>query len=169
MQTQAVFEKVSLEQFIKDWKEAFPEDIDNNGFIIEIYEGIKLPKRGTRKSAAYDFFLPMDANFVRNTGMLIPTGIRCVNMAGDEVLQIYPRSGLGAKYGFVPMNLVGIIDADYADSDNEGHILMKMKSDYSFKLDKGKAFCQGIISKYGITADDNATGIRTGGFGSTSK
>lgn len=51
MQTQAVFEKVSFEQFMKDWVKAFPEDEDNEEFITEIYEGIKLPERSTSKSA----------------------------------------------------------------------------------------------------------------------
>ena len=83
---------------------------------------------------------------------------------------MYPRSGLGTKYGFVPVNLTGIIDADYADSKNEGHILMKMRNgDDGLELDAGKAFCQGIFSKYGTTADDNVTEVRNGGFGSTNK
>lgn len=167
METTAVFEKVSFEQFMKDWVKAFPEDEDNEEFITEIYEGIKLPERSTSKSAGYDFFLPMDVSFSADGEMLIPTGIRCVNMADDDVLKIYPRSGLGTKYGFVPVNLVGIIDADYADSDNEGHIFMKMKSDCELELDVGMAFCQGIICKYGITANDNTTKIRNGGFGSS--
>lgn len=171
METTAIFEKVSFEQFMKDWVKAFPEDEDNEEFITEIYEGIKLPERSTSKSAGYDFFLPMDVNFSADGEMLIPTGIRCVNMADDDVLKIYPRSGLGTKYGFVPMNLTGIIDADYADSENEGHIHMKMKNgDEELELDAGKAFCQGIFSKYGTTADDKATEeVRNGGFGSTNK
>ena len=34
---------------------------------------------------------------------------------------------------------------------------------------RGEAFAQGIITQYFITEDDNADGIRNGGFGSTSK
>lgn len=171
MRTRAKFEKVSFEQFMKDWVKTFPEDENNKEFIVEIYEGIKLPERSTSKSAGYDFFIPMDVDFAKNTEMLIPTGIRCVNMADDDVLKIYPRSGLGTKYGFVPMNLTGIIDADYADSKNEGHINMRMKNgDEELELDAGKAFCQGIFSKYGTTADDKTTEeVRNGGFGSTNK
>lgn len=169
MQTQARFEKVSFGQFMKDWVKVFPEDEDNEEFIVEIYEGIKLPERSTSKSAGYDFFIPMDINFAENTEIIIPTGIRCVNMADDDVLKMYPRSGLGTKYGFVPVNLTGIIDADYADSENEGHILMKMRNDDELELDAGKAFCQEIFSKYATTADDNVTEIRNGGFGSTNK
>ena len=37
------------------------------------------------------------------------------------------------------------------------------------ELKEGTAFCQGIFSEYGITVDDEATAVRNGGFGSTSK
>ena len=36
-------------------------------------------------------------------------------------------------------------------------------------LKKGDAFSQGIFLQYGITEDDDAEGVRNGGFGSTSK
>ena len=62
---------------------------------------------------------------------------------------MYPRSSFGTKYGFVPCNLTGIIDADYYNSDNEGHIMMKMKNGNTpFTLETGTAFCQGIILNY---------------------
>ena len=79
MQTQATFEKVSFEQFMKDWVKVFPEDEDNKEFITEIYERIKLPERSTSKSAGYDFFIPMDVDFAENTEMVIPTGIKNVS------------------------------------------------------------------------------------------
>ena len=41
------------------------------------------------------------------------------------VLAIFPRSGLGFKYRLQLNNTVGIIDSDYFNSDNEGHILLK--------------------------------------------
>jgi len=85
------------------------------------------------------------------------------------VLMMYPRSGLGTKYRFCPSNLTGIIDADYAESDNEGHIFMKMVNDglKVVDLNKGKAFCQGILLRYGVTKDDDTNTQRNGGFGST--
>ena len=101
----------------------------------------------------------------------IPTGIR-VQMDEGWVLQIYPRSGLGFKYRLQMNNTVGIIDSDYFFSDNEGHILVKMLNDgregKRVELAAGMAFAQGIFMEYGITEDDEAEGIRNGGFGSTS-
>lgn len=169
MNTKARFEKVSLKRFIKDYKNTFTHNVHNDNYICEIYNKIKLPERSTIKSAGYDFYMPFYEVISYSEGIMIPTGIRCVNMADDEVLMIYPRSGLGSKYRFVPANLVGIIDADYADSDNEGHIFMKMVNDGSetLYLDQGKAFCQGIITKFCITDNKYVTRVRNGGFGST--
>jgi len=163
------FEKVSLEQFKEDWVKIFPEDKQNNKYIENIYNNIKLPKRATSKSAGYDFFIPMDAIFSIGGDMIIPTGIRCTNMPVREVLMIYPRSGLGSKYRFILANLTAIIDADYADSDNEGHIFIKMVNDGDEEiiLDSGKAFCQGILLPYDVTIDDDNNKLRNGGFGST--
>ena len=43
------------------------------------------------------------------------------------------------------------------------------KQDKTLTVKKGQGFMQGIFSEYGITADDNATAVRNGGFGSTTK
>lgn len=138
--------------------------------IKNIYDKIILPKRSTKFSAGYDFFFScMSTTVPANSEILIPTGIR-VKLDFDKVLMMYPRSGLGTKYGFVPCNLTGIIDSDYYDSDNEGHILMKMKNgDTSFMLETGTAFCQGIILNYFMVDDDSSEEVRNGGFGSTDK
>lgn len=171
MQTKAIFEKVSFEQFMKDWVKVFPDDTESTKYVRKVYNRIKLPMRSTCKSAGYDFFIPENISFVEGVELLIPTGIRLTNMADDEVLLIYPRSGLGTKYRFVLTNHTAIIDADYADSDNEGHILIKMVNDGQdeFALYNGKAFCQGIITKFCVTADDSANEVRNGGFGSSDK
>ena len=89
------------------------------------------------------------------------------------MLMAFPRSGLGFKYRLQLDNTVGIIDSDYYYSDNEGHIFLKVTNDSKTvkmcDIEKGKAFAQGIFLPYGITEDDDATGIRNGGFGSTDK
>lgn len=70
-------------------------------------------------------------------------------------------------------NTVGIIDSDYYNSDNEGHIMAKLTNDgnegKTIDIEEGKGYMQGIFVPYGITEDDDATGIRNGGFGSTTK
>lgn len=162
----AKFEKVSLEQFTKDF------DINTGLFPEEIYDGIKLPKRATKGSAGYDFYAPFDIMLKPGETIEIPTGIRS-SMEDGWVLKIYPRSGLGFKYRLQLNNTVGIIDSDYYFSDNEGHIMIKITNDSNegktVEVKKGDGFAQGIFVEYGITFDDDVSEERNGGFGSTTK
>lgn len=167
----AKFEKVSLEQFIQDWIDTFDNTYTETE-IVNIYDNIKLPKRATKGSAGYDFYTPINITLRPNETIKIPTGIRCF-MDEDWVLKLYPRSGLGFKYRLQLNNTVGIIDSDYFYSDNEGHIMAKITNDTNEDknviVEVGDGFMQGIFVQYGITFDDEADGIRNGGFGSTTK
>lgn len=164
----AKFEKVSFEQFKADWEDTFPGENDVN----EVYEGIKLPRRATTGSAGYDFYTPKAFTLKPGETIKIPTGIR-VRIDDGWVLKLYPRSGLGFKFRLQFNNTVGIIDSDYYNSSNEGHIFCKITNDSNenktIELNKGDGFCQGIFVEYGITVDDDASGKRDGGFGSTGK
>ena len=166
----AKFHKVSAERFMADWKDTFPETAEET--IADIYNTIKLPVRATAGSAGYDFFSPVDITLNPGETVKIPTGIR-VEMEQDWVLKCYPRSGLGFKYRLQLNNTVGIIDSDYFYSDNEGHIFSKITNDSneskSVSIQAGTGFMQGIFVEYGITVDDDAQGIRNGGFGSTTQ
>ena len=84
---------------------------------------------------------------------------------------MYPRSGMGFKTGIRMANTVGIIDETYCQSDNEGHIMIKMynPSNEPIIIEEGKAFCQGIITKYYICGGAESDVQRNGGFGSTDK
>ena len=133
------------------------------------YESIVLPKRATSGSAGYDFFAPYDFTLEPNEEIIIDTGIRA-KIADGWVLVILPRSGSGFKYGVRLANTAGVIDADYFNADNEGHIKIKLiggSKTYSVKA--GDAFAQGIFLPFGITEDDDCTELRRGGFGSTDK
>lgn len=168
MQRVAHFEKVSREEFVAAWINTFgPWSLER---IDEIYGAIRLPSRATSGSAGYDFYTPIDIILKPGEGMTIPTGIRAVIDPG-WVLQCYPRSGLGFRFRMQLNNTVGIIDSDYSDSDNEGHIFARITNDThegrTLKAEAGKGFMQGIFIQYGITLDDSAVGIRNGGFGST--
>lgn len=164
----ARFEKVSFERFVEDWKDTF--ETEEN--VKEIYEGIMLPKRATKGSAGYDFYSPLSFSLNPNETIKIPTGIR-VFMEEGWVLKCYPRSGLGFKYRLQMNNTVGIIDSDYYESDNEGHIFAKITNDSNenktVSIKQGEGFMQGIFVEYGITFDDEVSEQRNGGFGSTTK
>lgn len=159
------FNKVSLEQYLED----FGSDPEK---AIGLYEIIKKPKRATTYSAGYDFFAPFDFELKKGQTIKIPTGIN-VSLDNNKVLFIVPRSGLGFKYRTQLDNTIGVIDADYVHSKNEGHIFIKItndsKKDDVVKIKQGEAFAQGIILQYSITVDDelDKKDIRNGGFGST--
>ncbi len=164
----AQFLKVSEENFVNSVKEDFP--MYTEAEIRKMYEDIKLPARATRGSAGYDFYAPFDFQLSPGETIKIPTGIR-VRMEENWVLHIYPRSGLGFKYRLQLNNTVGIIDSDYFNSDNEGHMFIKLTNasneGKTLEVAKGSGFAQGIFLEYGITVDDSAEGVRNGGFGST--
>lgn len=166
----AKFEKVSLQRFVKDWVSTFPQQSVEQAILA--YEHIKLPRRATSGSAGYDFFCPVGFELPAGGTIKIPTGIRAIIEEG-WVLTLYPRSSLGFKYRFQLDNSVGVIDSDYAHSDNEGHIFLRMTNDSregkGLRLTAGTAFAQGIFLPFGITVDDDAQGVRNGGFGSTTR
>ena len=148
------FEKVSQEQFKKDWVDTFKDQAWLDSTIREIQDGIELPKRSTTGSCGYDFMIPYSIKLPVNASAKIPTGIRC-KMNDGWLLMAAPRSGLGFKYFTRFANTVGIIDSDYYNSENEGNLSAKSN------------FMQGIFLEYGITLDDDTDGVRNGGFGST--
>nr|WP_308627966.1 deoxyuridine 5'-triphosphate nucleotidohydrolase [uncultured Eisenbergiella sp.] len=166
----AKFMKVSREQFFSDFKDSFPAYTQEQ--IGGIYEVLRLPARATSGSAGYDFFTPVALELKPGETVKIPTGIRA-SMQPEWVLHLYPRSGLGFKFRLQLNNTVGIIDSDYFNSDNEGHIFAKITNDSNegkvLKLQAGEGFMQGIFLEYGITEDDDADGVRNGGFGSTTQ
>lgn len=158
----AQFLKVSEAQFREDWTKNRPD--------MSVPTEIRLPKRATVGSAGYDFFAPEAFELQPGESTLIPTGTR-VRIDEGWVLQIYPRSGLGFKYGVRLMNTVGIIDSDYFNAKNEGHIMIKLVNESpdgkTLEVKKGDAFAQGLFVQYGICVDDETDGVREGGFGST--
>ena len=168
MKRVAQFFKVSPDNFAEAMREEFSERSDEE--IREIYEKIMLPKRATRGSAGYDIYAPFSFSLGPGETIKIPTGIR-VKMDDGWVFTIYPRSGLGFKYRLQMNNTVGIIDSDYFDSDNEGHIFIKMTNatneGKTMEVPRGTGFAQGIFLEYGITVDDEASEVRNGGLGST--
>lgn len=166
----ANFEKVSLDQFQKDMIDCFGMYKFSEDEIEEMYNNIKLPTRATSGSAGYDFCCPVDIELEPNESVKFPTGIRC-RMNEGWVLMMFPRSGLGFKYYARFANTAAVIDGDYYYSDNEGHIMAKIRNEgrRNMNLKAGDRFCQGIFLPFGITDFDNATSKRNGGFGSTGK
>lgn len=155
------FEKVSKEQFAKDLKDILNLEGD-------FYDDIVLPKRATTGSAGYDFTSPVDVTIKPGEMVKIPSGLRCYIDEG-YVLNIYPRSSLGFKYQMTLANTTGIIDADYYNALNEGHIIVALvnRGNKEINIKKGDRFVQGIFYKFYTAEEEVITKVRTGGFGSS--
>ena len=153
--------------------------------IVSYYkgEGIELPKRSTAYSAGYDICAAEDTTiepyqstriasegaYLSYPSVLIPTGLK-IKLDENQFVQLVPRSSLYRKTGLIFSNSPGIIDADYyGNLDNEGHFFISVLNlgKDAVTVKKGNRIAQAIIMSYGITEDDNATGERLGGFGST--
>ncbi len=146
------------------------EQAENDGLCVG-FDCIKLPKRGTMKSAGYDVFAPYDIVLEPNEEIKVPTGIKSY-MQDGEVLMAFPRSGLGFKYYCRLSNTVGIIDQDYYNNENnEGHIFIKLRNegDKTMTIKQGDGMCQFIFMPYLLADGDNFDDgeVRKGGFGST--
>ena len=167
------FRLVSKEAYVKAMKDSFKDyEGDVVAFAESSYNDLKQPKRATIHSAGYDFFAPFKITLPAGETIKFNTGYR-VELDLDKFLMVVPRSGLGFKYRCQLDNTVGIIDADYYFSDNEGQMWVKLTNDSregkTIEIKAGEAYCQGIILQYHTTDDDDADGIRNGGFGSTTK
>lgn len=159
-----------------------------------------IPRRGTSESAGYDFKAAKDVvipshlynliqmmnevdgtpktldemktflkenKFIKPT--LVPTGIK-VYMSSNEYLGLKSRSSIPLNSLLIVANGEGIIDADYVNADNEGHIHVMFinLSPFPIKVQKGDKIAQGIFIKYETVEDDNPIqATRQGGFGST--
>ena len=137
--------------------------------------GINLPERKTKYSAAYDIEAAEDTvvpSFKK--GMkptLVKTGIKAY-MGDNEYLMLANRSSNPKKKGLILANSVGIIDKDYyGNEDNDGHIMFAFYNikEEDIEIKKGEAIGQAIFMPFLVADNDNAQGVRTGGFGSTNK
>jgi len=165
------FEKVSYRQFCDDMNNEYCR----KGWFTEdelrrLYDAIQLPARATSGSAGYDFKAPFSFQLNPGQTIKIPTGIQA-HIAEGWWLGCLPRSGLGFKYRLQLDNTMGVIDSDYSNSDNEGHIFAKITNDTKdgkmLVVHAGDRFMQAIFIPYGIVYNDSVDVVRNGGCGST--
>lgn len=128
-----------------------------------------LPKRETTHAAGYDLKVAAKTTIAPEEIKLVPTGVKAY-MQPNEVLYLYDRSSNPRKKGLVLVNSVGVIDGDYYDNaGNEGHIFAQMKNitDETVTLEVGERIVQAVFAPFLLADGDEASGQRTGGFGST--
>lgn len=135
---------------------------------------IHIPVRKTAHSAGYDVEAAEDIIIpVFKPGMkptLIPTGLKAY--CGEDEWYLLANRSSGPKKGFMMANSIGVIDSDYYENeDNDGHFYFSYFncSDKDVEVKKGDVIGQVIFQKFLVADNDSATGVRTGGFGSTDK
>ena len=133
--------------------------------------GIKLPQRGSKYSAGYDFFTPVSVTIKAGDKTLIWTDIKAYMQQG-EVLLLDVRSSIGIKKGLMLANTIGVVDADYYENtDNDGNIgiCLRNLTNEDITLEAGERIAQGIFIPYLVADNGNTDDERTGGIGSTGK
>ncbi|TPR16703.1 MULTISPECIES: dCTP deaminase/dUTPase family protein [Apilactobacillus] len=137
---------------------------------------LSLPKRSTDGSAGYDFnaaeSVTLEPYSTSKKVYMIKTGIRAI-MPHYVYLQLSNRSS-NAKKGLECPNGIGIVDADYYTTDNEGHIMFPLINikDEPYHIEKNDRVFQGVFLQHLITGNDTAkhsNNTRKGGFGSSGK
>lgn len=138
---------------------------------INVYQKAILPKRGTKYSAAYDFFFNGDepVEILPNTVFSFATNIK-VYMLPDEFFFITIRSSVGMRYGLSISSTAAVIDSDYYENpSNEGNITISIRNNGTapFILRPKERLAQGIFLQY-LEADNcNTDVVRMGGMGSS--
>ena len=176
MRNTGEFFKVSFEQFKEGVQRFCNCDPLKNYTLMgdeelktEIYDKIKLPDRSTAGSAGYDFYFPFkDIMLLPGESIVIPTGIR-VYVIDEWYLAICPKSGLSFDYKIRLDDTIAIIDGDYFNTYNEGHIYLKISNENNRNrtcvIPHNSKIAQGIFHQYGIAIGDKCTNVRTGGMG----
>ena len=154
----------------------------NRGFEVctkYLKEGINLPIRKTKSSVGYDLEAAEDivipsiySLWLKKQDViptLVKTGIKSY-FNTDEVLILANRSSNPIKKGLVMANGIGIVESDYYNNTgNEGQIMFAFYNFFpvSINIKKGDTIGQAYFQKFLIADNDEANGIRNGGFGST--
>lgn len=130
---------------------------------------VKLPKRGTKKSMAYDFYANETVTIMPGEQYLFHTDIRAY-MKDNECLIGNVRSSQGLKKNLSFANSQAWIDADYYDNKKSGGNIGICLYNYGNSpqvINKGERIAQFAFLSYLVADNCNTDEQRDGGFGST--
>lgn len=165
------FERVTYSHFADDVRKHLGDSIKPDK-LFDMWTEIPIPKRKTQFSCGYDVATPVPISVPAHSRIVVPTGIKAV-FSEDEMktwcLKLYARSSVGIIDNVVVTNGTGLIDSDFQFGRNDGDMLLALTnmSDEIRQYKPGDRICQAVFEIYGVTSDDDASGIRTGGVGST--
>ena len=124
-----------------------PEEPMTKATINVLRDEAKALQYSTSHSAGLDLvachvngpiYIPVGANATIHTGISL-------NLLPDQVAFIFPRSGLGIKYGIVLRNGTGVIDADYK---GEVMVCLQNNGTADYLVDAGERIAQLVITKF---------------------
>lgn len=150
----------------------------NNIMKIALIKNVKIPTRGSERSAGIDFFVPESFNkgktklVCAGESVLIPSGIRA-NVPKGFALIAFNKSGIAMKKSLY----VGacVVDEDY---QGEIHLHLTNVGTCLTNISPGEKLCQFILIPVNYVAVEvvsekdlynEVTERGTGGFGSTNK
>ena len=140
--------------------------------VKRLSERVNLPVYQTEHSAGMDLAACIDEPVVLppHGRAVIPTGIAIALPEGYEA-QVRGRSGLAAKFGVMPANGVGTIDADYR---GEIGVILLNTSTEPFTVEPDMRVAQLVVARYErvewVEVDDlEETARGASGFGSTGR
>jgi len=110
----------------------------------------KLPKKGSKYAAGYDFYNPEEVIIEPHQIKYVKTGVKA-KFPKDKALLLLNRSSNPKKKNLVIANGVGLIDADYYNNDdNEGEIAFAFMniSNEPIIIKKDEKLGQGMFIKY---------------------
>lgn len=138
--------------------------------LKKIHPNSMLPEYQTEHAAGMDVAACIDEPVIiaSHGRAIIPTGFAIALPAGYEA-QIRGRSGMAAKFGIMPANGVGTIDADYR---GEVGVILLNTTGEPFTVEPGMRVAQMVITKYEQIAwsevdELGETERGAGGYGST--
>lgn len=129
----------------------------------------KLPRRATKGSAGYDFFIKQAVYIPPGGEEMIFTDVKA-KLEEGEVLYLHIRSSSAMKKGLILKNQIGVIDKDYySNKVNDGNIgvCIKNTSTKGVYIGAGDRVVQGVILSHEVIDNDETESERTGGTGST--
>jgi len=138
--------------------------------LVQLNTEAKLPFYATQQAACGDLYSVQDLTLSPGKVAIVPTGLQVAYIPEGYKLEIYDRSGMGAKGIFVA-NGVGQIDSDYR---GELKVLLYNSTDKDFVINVGDRIAQVapeevIKMPFVFVEEIESTERGPGGFGSTGK
>lgn len=138
--------------------------------LKKLHPALIMPTKSTAGAGAFDIYMPEAGNVHGITPTKVGLGFATEIPPGFLAL-IFPRSGVGSKFGLELNNTCGVIDADYR---GEWFVSLRTKDECFYSWNAGDRMLQFFLVpvpdvQLELVDELSDTARGTGGFGSTGK